>query len=83
MQCFSRRVDYSRGVKPKKRYMMFLSRSTGEGKGQKVVEKQLCRDFSEQLDVFGFVGSDGIHLKVMKKSANEIVGLLDVYEASG
>lgn len=48
-----------------------------------MVEKQLCRDFSEQLDVFGFVGSDGIHLKVMKKPANEIVGLLDVYEASG
>lgn len=81
MQCFSRRVDYSRGVKPKKRYMMFSS--TREGKGQKVVEKQLCRDFSEQLDVFGFVGSDGIHLKVMKKPVNEIVGLLDVYEASG
>lgn len=61
---------YSSVVNPKKRYMMFLSKSTWEGKGQPAVEEQLFRDFSEKLDVVEFMGSDGIHPKVMKRSAN-------------
>lgn len=56
--------------------MMFLSKSTWEGKGQPALEEQLFRDFSEKLDVFEFMGSDGIHRKVVKKSANVIARLL-------
>lgn len=37
------------------------------------MEEQRFRDFSEKLDVSEFTGSDGIHPKVMKKSANVIV----------
>lgn len=45
MQSFSRRVDYSSGVKPKKRYTMSLSGQPGEEEGQRVVENQQFRDF--------------------------------------
>lgn len=52
---------------------MFLSKSTWEGKRQPAAEEQLLRDISEKFDLFEFMGSDGIHPKVMKKSANVIV----------
>lgn len=80
MQSFSRRVDYSSGVKPKKRYTMPLSGQPGEEEGQRVVENQQFRDFWEKLGVFVFMGSDGIHLKVVKKSTSEAVGLFGVCE---
>lgn len=47
-------------------------------KGQAGVEEQLLRDFLEKSDVFELLESDGIHLMVMKKSANVIVKLLSV-----
>lgn len=60
---------------------MFLSKSTWEGKGQPAV-KQLLRDFSEKLDVFEFMGLNGFHLKVTKKSANMIARLLSMGHSS-
>lgn len=65
-------------VKPKKRYMMFLSKSTWEGKGQAGVEEQLLWDFLAKSDVFELMELDGIHLVVMTKSASVIVKLLSV-----
>lgn len=52
--------------------------NTGRKGGKGAVEEQLFRDFSEKLDVVEFMRSDGIHLKVMKKTANAIVRLLPV-----
>lgn len=57
-------VAYTFVVKPKQRYMKFLSQPSWEGKGQPKVEERVFRDFSEKSDVFEFMGSERIHPKV-------------------